>query len=81
MKSLKSHLSLTVALFAILFTVQIFVIVLRLIDSYEDKLKEPPEGDRYQDCYDVVTGKPGDAYVRLYQEVKEELFGLGIPFD
>ena len=40
MKSLKSHLSLTVALFAILFTVQIFVIVLRLIDSYEDKLKD-----------------------------------------
>lgn len=28
------------ALFAILFTVQIFVIVLRLIDAYEDKLKE-----------------------------------------
>lgn len=40
MKSLKSHLSLTVALFAILFTVQIFAIVLRLIDSYEEKLKE-----------------------------------------
>lgn len=40
MKSLKSHLSLTIALFAILFTVQIFAVVLRLIDSYEEKLKE-----------------------------------------
>jgi cell division transport system permease protein len=40
MKSLRSHLSLTMALFAILFTVQIFVIVLRLIDSYEEKLKD-----------------------------------------
>lgn len=40
MKSLKSHISLTLALFAIVFTVQVFAIVLRLIDSYEDKLKE-----------------------------------------
>lgn len=40
MKSIKSHLSLTTALFAILFTVQIFAIVLRLIDSYEEKLKD-----------------------------------------
>jgi cell division transport system permease protein len=40
MKSLRSHLSLTVALFAILFTVQIFALVLRLVDSYENKLKE-----------------------------------------
>ncbi len=40
MRSLRSHLSLTVALFAILFTVQIFALVIRLIDGYENKLKE-----------------------------------------
>ncbi len=40
MRSLRSHLSLTVALFAILFTIQIFALVIRLIDGYENKLKE-----------------------------------------
>lgn len=40
MRSLRSHLSLTVALFAILFTIQIFALVLRLVDGYENKLKE-----------------------------------------
>ncbi len=39
MRSLKSHISLTVALFAILFTVQVFIVVLRMIDSYEERLR------------------------------------------
>jgi len=39
MKSLKNHLSLIVALFSILFTLQIFFIVDRAIISYEEGLK------------------------------------------
>ena len=39
MKSLKSHISLTIALFAILFTVQLFTVVVRLIDGYEERLR------------------------------------------
>lgn len=39
MKSLKNHLSLIVALFSILFTLQIFFIVERAIVSYEEGLK------------------------------------------
>lgn len=39
MKSLKNHLSLIVALFSILFTLQIFFIVDRAINSYEESLK------------------------------------------
>jgi methylamine--corrinoid protein Co-methyltransferase len=56
-------------------------IVIRLLEKYESQIPTPPEGDRYQDCYDVVTGKPGEAYTHLYQEVKEELAGMGIPFN
>jgi methylamine--corrinoid protein Co-methyltransferase len=56
-------------------------LVVRLLEKYESQIPRAPEGDRYQDCYDVVTGKPGDAYLRLYDEVKEELATTGIPFD
>ena len=43
--------------------------------------RQPLTGSRYQDCYDVVTGKPDEAYVRLYNEVKEELVEMGISFE
>ncbi|MBW2058962.1 MAG: monomethylamine:corrinoid methyltransferase [Deltaproteobacteria bacterium] len=56
-------------------------LVVRLLEKYETQLDAPPEGSRYQDCFDVKRGKPGQEYVRLYGEVKEELAGMGIPFD
>jgi methylamine--corrinoid protein Co-methyltransferase len=56
-------------------------IVIRLLEKYESQIPMPPEGDRYQDCYDVVTGKPNEACIRLYDEVIEELAGMGIPFN
>ncbi len=39
MKSIKSHLSLTIALFSIIFTIQLFTVILGLIEAYEEKLK------------------------------------------
>lgn len=54
-------------------------IVKRLLQKYEARIKNPPAGSRYQDCYDVTTAKPLDAYIRLYNGVKEELIELGIP--
>ena len=55
--------------------------VIRLLEKYEHRISEPPEGDRYQDCYDAVSGKPGERCVRLYDEVKEELGAMGILFE
>jgi len=55
--------------------------VIRLLEKYESKIETAHQGSRYQDCYDIVTGKPGEAYVRLYNEVKEELVGMGIAFE
>lgn len=40
MKSLKSHISLSLALFAILFSVQFFNLISRMIDTYESKLTQ-----------------------------------------
>ena len=56
-------------------------LVIRLLEKYESQIDKAPLGSRYQDCYDAVTGKPGEAYVRLYDEVKEELTQMGITFD
>lgn len=56
-------------------------LVNRLLSKYESQIETAPRGSRYQDCYDVGTGKPGEAYVRLYDEVKEELAGIGISLE
>jgi hypothetical protein len=56
-------------------------LVLQLLEKYESQIPTAPEGDRYQDLCDVITGKPKDQYVRLYNEMKEELAKMGIPFD
>lgn len=56
-------------------------LVLKLLEMYESRIPDAPEGDRYQDCYDAEMAKPGKDYLRLYDEVKGELTDLGIPFE
>jgi methylamine--corrinoid protein Co-methyltransferase len=53
-------------------------LVNRLLEKYEKELENPPAGKRYQECYDLKTGKPSDDYLRLYEEAKDELASLGI---
>ena len=53
-------------------------IVNELLTRYEDNLDFAPIGSKYQDCYDLATGKPNQEYVDLYGEVKEEIRSLGI---
>jgi hypothetical protein len=56
-------------------------LVNRLLEKYEAHIENAPSGDRYQDCYDLATGKPGQAYLKLYDEVKAELSGMGMAFN
>ncbi len=56
-------------------------IVTKLLEKYESQIMTAPEGSRYQECYDVHTGKPNESYLRLYNEIKEELTGMGIPLE
>ena len=54
-------------------------IVNALLDKYEDKLRQPPLGQRYQECFDMTTGAPNKEYTELYREVRREMtdqFGL-----
>ncbi len=55
-------------------------VVLKLLEKYEDQLKDPPKGLTYQDCYDLATGKLiNSEYVKHVDEIREELKSLGLP--
>jgi methylamine--corrinoid protein Co-methyltransferase len=56
-------------------------LVIQLLEKYESQIETAPTGSRYQECYDVRTGKPGADYLRLFDEVKGELAGMGVPFE
>ena len=55
-------------------------VVLKLLEKYENQLKDPPKGLTYQDCYDPVTGRLiNSGYVKHVNEIREELKSLGLP--
>ena len=54
-------------------------IINALLAKYEDSLRTPPAGQRYQECFDVASGTPTAECAALYREVKQEMadeFGL-----
>jgi methylamine--corrinoid protein Co-methyltransferase len=55
-------------------------IVKRLLEKYEKEIGDAPQGKRYQECYDLKAGKPREDYVCLFDEMKEELSRMGVPF-
>jgi methylamine--corrinoid protein Co-methyltransferase len=52
----------------------------RLLEKYENDIANAPPGKKYQECYDLNTRKPSEAYIKLYEEVIEELTRMGIAF-
>jgi len=57
-------------------------IVVGLLERYEARLRDPPLGKRYQDCFDVATGRPSGEFLELYRQVRREMadgFGLKLP--
>ena len=55
-------------------------LALKLLNKYEDNIDTASVGCRYQDCFDVETGKPSAEYVNLYGEVKDELRAMGFAY-
>jgi methylamine--corrinoid protein Co-methyltransferase len=55
-------------------------IVKALTKKYVDKIPNPPIGKRYQDNFDMKTGKPSPEHLELYQGIKKELEDLGLRF-
>jgi methylamine--corrinoid protein Co-methyltransferase len=50
----------------------------KLLGKYEKQVENAPTGKRFQECYDLKAGKPSDDYLRLYEEVVDELSSLGL---
>jgi hypothetical protein len=44
-----------------------------LLGKYEGRLADPPPGQRYQECFDPLTGKPGKEYIQLYRRVRRQM--------
>jgi hypothetical protein len=55
-------------------------LVNQLLEKYEKEIEQAATGKRYQECFNPEKGKPSDDYLRLYEEVKDELASWGIPF-
>jgi methylamine--corrinoid protein Co-methyltransferase len=52
-----------------------------LIPKYEDRLRNPPKGKSFTECYDLHTLRPTQEWLDIYLRVKEELIELGMPLE
>ena len=54
-------------------------IVQSLLAKYEDKIRTPPPGKKYQECFDATAGMPIKEYNKMDLEVRKEMadeFGI-----
>jgi len=57
-------------------------IILKLLEKYENQLKDPPKGVRYQDVYDLNTGEiTNSEYMKNVERIRNELKDLGLPIE
>lgn len=54
-------------------------IVQKLLPLYLDDLPSQPVGKPFQEVYDMKSLQPTEEWNGLYEEVKEELMGMGVP--
>jgi hypothetical protein len=55
-------------------------LVRELLASYEDKIKEPPLGRTFQECYDLKTVKPTKEHLQIYDITRKQLEDFGLNF-
>lgn len=53
-------------------------IINTLVTKYEDKLKNPPIGKSFLECFDLKTLKPSDEWLAIYKEMWKDLEDLGL---
>jgi hypothetical protein len=58
-------------------------IVTALYEKYKDKieLEKAPKGQPFEELYNLDTLRPTQEHQALYDETKEELHTLGVPFN
>lgn len=50
-------------------------------EKYQNELDKKPYGQPYWEVYDAATVKPRDFWQKMYEEVKDEAIGWGLPLD
>jgi len=53
----------------------------KLISSYEGSYATAPAGKTFKECYDVLTVKPTDEYLEVYDKAVGTLQGFGLPIE
>lgn len=53
----------------------------KLIPLYEGKLRTPPKGKSFPDCYNINTLTPSKEWTDIYKKVRREIIDLGIPLE
>jgi len=53
-------------------------IVKKLIPRYEKRLRQPPIGKAFPECFDLKTLQPKKEWLEVYNKVKNELIDLGL---
>jgi len=56
-------------------------IVKEIIPKYEEKLKSPPKGKPFQECFNMKTLKPSKEWIGIYRRVRNELIDIGLPLN
>jgi len=52
-----------------------------IIPKYGDKLRYPPKGKSFRECFDLETLKPTKEWRDIYLKVKKEVMDLGVPLE
>ncbi len=52
-----------------------------LIPKYENELGNPPKGLSITECFNLHTLEPSEEYAQLYERIKNELIGMGMPLN
>lgn len=50
-----------------------------LLPRYEDRLLSSPKGKSFLECYDLKSLQPSSEWQKLYDQIKEECIGVGMP--
>lgn len=56
-------------------------LVMKLLDKYEADIPTQPIGQTFEEVYDLKTVRLTPEWQGIYDEVREELIGMGLPLD
>jgi methylamine--corrinoid protein Co-methyltransferase len=55
-------------------------IVKKILGEYETRIREAPEGKRFDECYDLRSVQPSGEYLELYERCKEKVSAFGLDY-